>query len=32
MGEAMEKTSGPEPDQKQRDPDKSLLEETRNAQ
>ena len=32
MGEAMEKASVQEPDQKQRDPDKSLLEETRNAQ
>jgi predicted transcriptional regulator len=31
MGEAMEKASVQEPDQKQRDPDKSLLEETRNA-
>jgi hypothetical protein len=32
MGEAMEKASGQEPDQQRRDPDKSLLDETRNAQ
>ncbi len=32
MGEAMEKASVQEPDQKRRDPDRSLLDETRNAQ
>jgi hypothetical protein len=32
MDEAMEKTSMQEPDLKQRDPDKSLMEETHNAQ